>query len=754
MVSLVQQRANAVRQTLADIRRLAPDPVISDAQLDSLKAPLIELAKRTELFPADQFAASPGKAGNLYELSVDEDLRFALYASAGIPGKAQPPHNHTTWALISGVFGNEHNVGYERTGETTVEKRWELTCGRGNAVAFQPDDFHTIEVTSAEPALHLHLYGRSLAHLPERVFIKDQVDGKWQGTARRFMAKPELYSPYISPGELRAMLGDDEELALIDVREGGIYAQSHLLTASSVPLSRLEVEVPALLPRKSVRIVLVDDSLAFVYGAAQRAAGVLRRHGYLNLSVLNGGVAAWGEAGYELFSGVFVPSKAFGEIVEHEHDTPRIGAEVLKQWQDEGRNMVVLDSRPMDEYQIMSIPGAADCPGAELVYRLPQLVNDETTTVVVNCAGRTRSIIGAQSLRNAGFKNPIYALKNGTMGWHLAGLKVAKGADNLAPEPTGDALARAQQLAMAVAEKYGVHRVSRKQLAHLQADENRTTYLFDVRLPLAYRAGHLAGSINAPGGQLVQSTDFYAPVRGARIVLIDEHRVQAIMTAHWLKQMGWQDVFVLVDAVVGAAAIHAGVPQEKGKGLIPGLGPLTKAAPELTPVELRAALDARDALDAGAASDSASTLDSTSIEVIDVGASLKYRKSRIPGAYYAIRSRLDQCLNRFDKSTRLVFVCSDGRVSNYAAADATALGYSNAAFLTGGTEAWKHSGQPTEPSSGDADPRLLTTTDDVWYKPYDKSAGVEQAMLQYLTWEVNLVDQLKREPYLKFALQA
>lgn len=744
MASLVQQRADAVRATLAEVRRIAPDPVISDAQLQALKAPLIELAKRAELFPADQFAASPGKAGNLYELSVDEDLRFALYASAGAPGKAQPPHNHTTWVLISGVFGDEHNVAYQRISETTLEQRWELTCQRGNAVAFQPDDFHTIEVTSTGPALHLHLYGRSLAHLPDRVFIKEKLDGKWQGPARRFMARPELYSPYISPAELRAMLGDDEELALLDVREGGIYAQSHLLTASSLPLSQLEVEVPALLPRKSVRIVLMDDSPAFSHGAAQRAAGILRRFGYLNLAVLNGGVKAWGDAGYELFSGVFVPSKAFGEVVEHENDTPRIDAEVLKQWQDEGKKMIVLDSRPMDEYKMMSIPGAADCPGAELVFRLPQLVNDDTTTVVVNCAGRTRSIIGAQSLRNAGFKNPIFALKNGTMGWHLAGLKVAKGADNLAPEPTGEALARAQQHAMDVAEKYGVQRVSRKQLEHMQADPTRTTYVFDVRLPLAYRAGHLAGSINAPGGQLVQSTDFYAPVRGARLVLIDEHRVQAVMTAHWLMQMGWKDVFVLVDAVVGAAAVKAGVSQEKGKGLIAGLGQARLGVEQIAAPELKSALDGRAA---------AGVQTPGPIEVIDVGASLKYRKSRIPGAYFAIRSRLAECLSQFDKSIRLVFVCSDGRVSNYAAADALLLGFSKAAFLTGGTEAWKHSGFATEPASGDTDPKLLTSTDDVWYKPYDKSAGVEQAMLQYLTWEVNLVDQLKREPYLKFALQ-
>jgi rhodanese-related sulfurtransferase len=574
------------------------------------------------------------------------------------------------------------------------------------------------------------------------------------------LTQPDLYSPYISAIELRALLSDGEELALIDVREGGIFAQSHLLTACSLPLSQLELEIPRMLPRKSVRVVLLDDSPSLLAGAAQAAAGLLRRFGYLNLSVLNGGVAAWGEAGFELFSGTFVPSKAFGEVVEHENDTPRIDAEVLRQWQDEGRKMVVLDSRPMDEYKMMSIPGAADCPGAELVYRLPQLVNDDDTTVVVNCAGRTRSIIGAQSLRNAGFKNPIYALKNGTMGWHLAGLKVVKGADNLAPEPTGEALARAQEHAMQVANQYGVQRVSRKQLAQMQADDTRTTYLFDVRLPAAFRAGHLAGSINAPGGQLVQATDTYAPVSGARIVLIDEHRVQAIMTAHWLLQMGWRDVFVLIDAVVGAQAVRAGVPQEIGRGLVPGLGQSELSAPELSPAQLQTATAPSQAqathepATREPAAHEPAAQKTASVEIIDVGASLKYRKSRIPGAYYAIRSRLAACLSRFDKDTRLVFVCSDGRLSRYTAADAIALGYANSASLTGGTEAWKHSGFATEASTGDDDPKLLTTTDDVWYKPYDKSAGVEQAMLQYLTWEVNLVEQLKREPYLKFALRS
>jgi rhodanese-related sulfurtransferase len=534
------------------------------------------------------------------------------------------------------------------------------------------------------------------------------------------MAHPVFASPYVSAQELRAMLEDGGELALLDVREGGVFARSHLLLASNVPLSQLELRVPALVPRKDARIVLVDDDHAL----AQRTAAVLRRHGYLNLTVLNGGVKAWGAAGGELFSGTNVPSKAFGELVEHANDTPRIDAQVLKQWQDEGRDVVVLDSRPLDEYRMMSIPGAMDCPGAELVYRVPGLVKSPHTTVVVNCAGRTRSIIGAQSLRNAGLKNPVVALKNGTMGWHLAGFKVAKGNANLAPPPQGEALAAARALALEVATRYGVQFTDPAALKRMCGDATRTTYLFDVRLPEEYAAGHLPGSVSAPGGQLVQATDTYAAVRNARIVLVDRDTVQAVMTAHWLKQMGWREVFVLRDGLNGKL--------ESGKPAVLALGEAELSAPSIAPAALKAELAGGGA------------------EVVDVGESLKYRKGRIPGAWYAIRSRLAECLARFPKEAKLVFVCSDGRLSRYAAQDAIGLGYAQTRFLQGGTAAWNHAGFAIERPQGDDDPKLLTATDDVWYRPYDRASGVEEVMQQYLTWEVNLLAQLEREPYLRF----
>jgi rhodanese-related sulfurtransferase len=224
----------------------------------------------------------------------------------------------------------------------------------------------------------------------------------------------------IDAGALRAAFDDGAELAVIDVREEGVFGMNHLLRAANIPLSGIELSIRDFVPRRATRIVLIDDN----DGLAPRAAQVLAAAGYGDLAILKGGVAGWADAGYELFSGMNVPSKVFGEHIEHHCGTPNISAQALKQKIDAGENMVVLDSRPMDEFNRMSIPGGIDAPGAELVRHVMDLATDPDTLVVVNCARRTRSIIGAQSLINAGTRNRVMALTNGTMGWHLAGLKL------------------------------------------------------------------------------------------------------------------------------------------------------------------------------------------------------------------------------------------------------------------------------------------------------------------------------------------
>src|SRR3954447_8644982 len=238
----------------------------------------------------------------------------------------------------------------------------------------------------------------------------------------------------LDPHAVKAMLSDGRELALVDLRQELIFSRNHLLWARSIPLSRLELRFAQLVPRLNTRIVLCDDN----DGLVERAAKILGAAGYSDLCALQGGAAAWAQAGFELFSGVNVPSKAFGEHIEHACKTPSVSAEELDKLMRDGTDMVIVDSRPFDEFQRVSIPTATNVPGAELVLRIRDIAPSPDTLVVVNCAGHTRSIIGAQSLINAGLPNKVVALHNGTMGWSLAGLSPDSGKSQRFAKPSAE----------------------------------------------------------------------------------------------------------------------------------------------------------------------------------------------------------------------------------------------------------------------------------------------------------------------------
>lgn len=523
----------------------------------------------------------------------------------------------------------------------------------------------------------------------------------------------------LSPQALKERLLGDAELALIDVREQGAYSECHLLFASCAPLSRLELLIGDLVPRRDAPIVLTsgrDED-----GLAARAASRLTGFGYSNLALLAGGTEGWEVAGFETFSGINVPSKAFGEFIEHRYDTPRLPANEVKAMLDEGRDMVIVDSRPFDEYQRMNIPTATDMPGAELAYRIHDLAPDPDTFVVVNCAGRTRSIIGAQSLINAGIPNPVAALKDGTMGWQLAGFTLERGSTREAPAPGERGQARALAAAASVADRFGVPSVGRAVVSDWLAEPDRTTYLLDVRSPAEYAAGHLPGSHSAPGGQLVQATDEFVAVRNARLVLADDIGVRATMTASWLIQMGWPEVYVL-DGGIGSNDLITGNDHRV-------LGELPEAT--LSPDELARRL--------------------AEATVIDLGLSRDYDRAHVPGASWCTRDRLAETIRALESEMGALLVLTSGdgllaRVALSEAAELLAPAAVEVHALAGGTNAWIEAGQPAAAGLE----RTFGPTDDVWFKPYDHRGRQEQFMRDYLTWEVALVEQIERDGTTRF----
>src|SRR4029077_11181208 len=230
--------------------------------------------------------------------------------------------------------------------------------------------------------------------------------------------------------------------------------------ASCIPLSRLELMIDDLVPRRGTRVVWCDDG----EGLATRAAERMSALGYDDVAWLDGGIAVWEAAGFRVYSGVHVPSKAFAEVVEHEADTPWISVEDLQALIDRKADIAIYDSRSFEEYHNNSIPTAISVPGAELVYRFVDLMPSTDTTVIVNCGGRTRSIIGAQSLINAGVRNKVVSLKDGTMAWHLAGLEVVHGATRKPPQVSGRGLQSASEAAARVAARCGIARIDKPTL--------------------------------------------------------------------------------------------------------------------------------------------------------------------------------------------------------------------------------------------------------------------------------------------------
>ncbi len=357
--------------------------------------------------------------------------------------------------------------------------------------------------------------------------------------------------PSVTPRQIRTTLLTRDEIALLDVRHEAEFATAHPLFAANIAANRIAMEAELRLPRKNVPIVVYDNGEGIVPAAAEQFANL----GYSNIRALAGGLTAWRDAGYELFQDVNSYAKAFGELVESRRHTPSLPADEVAALIKRGANIRILDVRRFDEYSTMNIPGSVSVPGAELVLRAGDAAPDPDTTIVVNCAGRTRSIIGTQSLINAGVPNKVVALRNGTMGWTLASHTLEHGAGRrgaIGPFATAETNARD------VAYRAGVRRIGIDDFAALEAQTSRTLYRFDVRDAEEYTAGHLEGFRHYPGGQLVQEIDMAAPVRGARIVLTDNLGIRADMTASWLAQMGW-DAFVLDGGY--DRALQAGPPQ-------------------------------------------------------------------------------------------------------------------------------------------------------------------------------------------------
>ncbi|MDC1209411.1 rhodanese-like domain-containing protein, partial [Pseudomonadota bacterium] len=342
---------------------------------------------------------------------------------------------------------------------------------------------------------------------------------------------------------LKSWLSDKDEIAFIDVREIGQHTKGHPFFSISIPYSLFELNLEILIPNKKTKVILLDqnDGISIL---AYKAATLI---GYSNIFILEEGVNGWINYGYKLFDGINVPSKSFGELIEKHFHTPSITAKELNEKQKNNENCIVIDGRPFDEYQNMSIPNSICCPNGELAYSVSSHVKDINTEIIINCAGRTRSIIGAQTLIDLGISNKVKALENGTQGWFLSDLCLDHNKnDFLDVRPDDTELKKIQNKIFKLLIKHSINLIDFAKAQELILDKNKSTFIFNVT-----NSNKNMNSIrHVPGGQLVQATDKYIGVWKATVILVDDgDLIRAGTTAIWLKKMGYQ-VHVLKKEII------------------------------------------------------------------------------------------------------------------------------------------------------------------------------------------------------------
>lgn len=511
----------------------------------------------------------------------------------------------------------------------------------------------------------------------------------------------------LSASGLRAALTSGDEVALVDVREQKPYGDGHILVAVHACLSRLELDLPRLVPGRGARVVICDGG----EGLAERAAEVATGLGYNDVVVLDGGTACWVAAGGRLFTGTNAPGAAFAETMDLVCPAPKITAAELDRRRRAGETIVVLDSRPWEDYLRRHIPGGIDCPGGELVYRVRDLAPDPATPVVVNCAARTRSFFGARSLIEAGAPNPVFSLLEGTYGWGRAGLETASGPGPYLAEVGEAGRAWSFAAADAFARRNGVREIDAATLTAWRGEAaRRCLYLLDVRTPEEYAAGHVAGAVHAPGGQLVECAEDWIGAMAGRVVVLDDDGVRARMAAGWLRLLRHPNVFVLAP----------GVDVPRDETAVPASDVALPEVPQISPEQ--------------------------AASVLDLSAGSVFLRGHAEGAVWGLRSRLEGYLSHLPTSPLGVMDDAGNSLARLAVADLHRLGRLDAAVLSGGLAAWQAAGRPV--ATGAAG--MLDAMDDAYYLPADMVDDPMAESAAYIAWQLALPDEVEADGLLDY----
>ncbi|MEZ4571896.1 MAG: rhodanese-like domain-containing protein [Thermomicrobiales bacterium] len=533
----------------------------------------------------------------------------------------------------------------------------------------------------------------------------------------------------IAIDQLKSMRETRTPHALIDVREKGEFVQRHIFHAVPIPRGVIELRVPQRIPDTEVPIIVYDEDGHRATLAAQR----LESMGYSDVRTLEGGLNAWEESGGRTDYGTNVPGKDFGEKVAVQRKIPHLTPDEIVERQKRNERLIILDSRTREEYERNHVPGAFSAPGAELPRRIRTIIDapeNRDATIVVNCAGRTRSILGADVLIRMGIENPVYALENGTMAWSMAGhdLESGEGADiDVASAPSARQIV--EEFANRVAQEDNVQPLSVEDFKAMRND-GTLHYALDARLPQEFAEGHIPCSVSLPGGQVALAADEIVAVNQAPIVFISESGMRAAITGSFARQIGYPNVMFLEGGIEAWTADGNELTTDEEDFEVPGLADAVSATSSITPDDLARSKGDADPL------------------IVDVKGSGDYALEHIEGSRWVPRGDLERRIGNYvdSKDQQIILTCNNGVRSALAAKTLQDDGYTNVKWLEGGLDAWKASGRDVVEGLDGADVSVREAKDDVeMIGRVGPLARSRQDMIDYLEWEIALGHKYETE---------
>ena len=510
----------------------------------------------------------------------------------------------------------------------------------------------------------------------------------------------------ISAPALKRLMESDTLYAVLDVRDWGEFTLEQIPGTNSLPRGHLEKYIAVLVPKKDVHVILYCDTGQ----RSAHAAATLESLGYSDVSVLDGGLRGWKAAGCATLHGWSLRGKEYGERLQVEEEILEMTAEELHARLARGEKLYILDTRTEPEFLATHLPGAYGAPGGQLALTVTDIVQERSIPIVTNCAGRTRSLLGAHLLRRMGFPQ-VYALKGGTGAWRIAGYgNELQAGPGVALQPVSAASHTAcAQFAERVAAEDKIPFLTPRELKARQ-DQGDLCYLLDVRQLDEYRAGHVPGARFCPGTQTALLVECFVGVKNAAIVTMCESRARGILAAALLKGMGYPHVVVLDGGTTAwtanGFALETGEPHEVDYGqpawlarlllgLPAGVEPQALPIPGLADAHAQASVIAPETLRTRITTGDRCT-------VLDLRSAGDFATAHIPGARWLSRGRLDLQIEQEapDKTAEVVLYCRKGTESTLSVPTLKAFGYHKVSVVDGGFAAWKKAGFPTEQGLG------------------------------------------------------